>query len=99
MPPMVMFLPVRDDPSSPGSDLRPGPSGLGNERTPFPLRITSALLPRGWTSVGYHPVGMKPTTRDAAFDTSATATALASEQVTYRRPPSGLRASALGVMP
>ena len=51
------------------------------------------------TAVGYQPVGMKPSTRLRPSETSTTAAALASEQATKRRLPSGLSASAEGVMP
>src|SRR5262245_60673035 len=52
------------------------------------------------TELGYHPVGIKPKTFDSrASAMSMTATSLLSAFATYRRLPSGDRASASGVEP
>ena len=65
------------------------------------MALTTTSVPEGSTrtAVGYQPAGMKPSTRLTGSETSATAATLPSEQATKRRLPSGLNASAEGVMP
>ena len=65
----------------------------------MPLSTTRAPPSSARTAVGYQPVGMKPSTRLRSWETSMTAAALASEQATNSRLPSGERPSAEGVIP
>src|SRR5450432_1191542 len=77
-----------------------GPSlEFGYERTPLPLSTTSVPDGRARTAVGYQPVGMNPSTRLRASETSTTAAALASEQATKSLLPSAESPSPEGVMP
>src|SRR5215208_647208 len=76
-------------------------NGFGFDCSPLPTP-TSRFIPSGVTAtaVGYQPVGMNPLTADfRASSTSMTATQLLSAFATYSVLPSGLRASASGVLP
>src|SRR5439155_22332759 len=76
-------------------------SGTGQSRLAcVPWRLperTRSSLPTSATAVGYQSVGMRPSNFPVA--TLNAATALLSASATNRRLPSGLSATALGVLP
>src|SRR5215475_1236187 len=76
-----------------------GPSGLGCDPMPLPFSTSSLASRSARTAVGYQPFGTNPSTFVAEVVTSVTAIAFASEQATYIRCLSGLRARELGVIP
>src|SRR5262249_41023214 len=83
------------------SGLAPLRMGLAFVCSPLPTPTRSGLLSGvRATAVGYHPVGMKPTTWLLfGSRTSMTATQLLSALATYSILPSGATASAAGVLP
>ena len=76
-----------------------GPPGFGKLRAPRPFITSNRPSFKLRAATGYQPVGTKPSTRLRRCVTSTTATALASEQTTYKLDWSALRARAVGVMP